>query len=515
MSTGPVTVLPNDEHNQKLVANVHPPTWVNPDPSGRYNMVVIGAGAAGLITAVVSASLGAKVALIEKHLMGGDCLNVGCVPSKGMIRAARAWADIKRAEEFGVHVPAGVQYDFAAVMERMRKLRARISHMDSAHRYKSLGVDVYIGSARFADAETITVEGHAGQQKLKFTKAAICTGARAVTPPTPGLKEAGYLTNETIFTLTELPRKVGVIGAGPVGCELAQAFARFGSEVYLVEATHGIMPNEDRDAAEIVLKSMQRDGVQLLCCGRELNIEKTATGKRMTVNSHAKQYDVMVDEILIGVGRMPNVEGLNLESVGVAYDTQGVKVNAHLQTTNPRIYAAGDICSKYKFTHAADAMAQIVIQNALFPHPFGLGRASVEDLIMPWATFTEPEIAHVGMHEKDATERGLQVETYTLKLDAIDRAILDGEEEGFARVHIQKGTDKVLGATIVAAHAGDMIGEFSVLMKAGAGAGTLAATIHPYPTQAEVNQHVINLWRKAHFTDRTKKILKWLFSIMR
>lgn len=512
MSHEPVTVLPNDEHNQKLVQNVHPPTWVNPEPDGRYNMVVIGAGTAGLITAVVSASLGAKVALIEKHLMGGDCLNVGCVPSKGVIRAARAWSDVRRAEEFGVHVPAGVKYDFAAAMERMRKLRARISHADSAHRYKSLGVDVYIGNATFTGPETITVEGQAGNRTLRFAKAAICTGARASTPPTPGLKEAGYLTNETVFTLTELPRRVGVIGAGPIGCELAQSFARFGSEVYLVEAQHGIMPNEDRDAAEIVLTSMKRDGLKLLCCGKDLKIEKTASGKRLTVDSHGQQYDITVDEILIGVGRTPNVEGLNLEGVGVEYDKQGVKVNAHLQTTNPRIYAAGDICSKYKFTHAADAMAQIVIQNALFPHPFGLGKASVENLIMPWVTFTEPEVAHVGMYEKDAKEKGLEVETYTFKLDEVDRAILDGEDEGFARIHIQKGTDKVLGATIVAARAGDLIGEFSVLMKAGAGAGTLAATIHPYPTQAEVNKRVVNLWRKAHFTERTKQILKWLFA---
>jgi pyruvate/2-oxoglutarate dehydrogenase complex dihydrolipoamide dehydrogenase (E3) component len=275
---------------------------------------------------------------------------------------------------------------------------------------------------------------------------------------------------------------------------------------------HGIMPNEDRDAAEIVLKSMFRDGLKLLCCGKDLNIQKTDSGKRLTVESHGQNYDITVDEILIGVGRTPNVEGLNLEGVGVAYDKTGVRVNAHLQTTNPRIYAAGDICSKYKFTHAADAMAQIVIQNALFPHPFGLGKASVESLIMPWATFTEPEVAHVGMYEADAKSRGLEVETYTYKLDEVDRAILDGEDEGFARIHIQKGTDKILGATIVASHAGDMINEFSVLMKAGAGAKTIAATIHPYPTQAEVNKKVVNLWRKAHFTEKTKKILRWLFS---
>ncbi len=508
-------VLPSDEYNRQLVANVHPPNWVNPEPTGRYNIVVIGAGTAGLITAVVAASLGAKVALIEKHLMGGDCLNVGCVPSKGVIRAARAWGDLRHANEFGLEIPAGVKYDFGAAMARMRKLRARISENDSAHRYTTLGVDVFVGSGRFLGPDTIQVEGPAGHRVLTFVKAAVCTGARASAPPTPGLQEAGYLTNETIFSLTELPQRLAVIGAGPIGCELAQSFARFGSQVYLVEAAHGIMPNEDRDAADIVEQQMVRDGVKLLCCGKQLQVEKTENGKRLTVGSHGQQYDVTVDEILVGVGRAPIVEGVGLEAAGVDYDKNGIKVNNRLQTTNPKIFAAGDICSRYKFTHAADAMAQIVIQNALFPHPLGLGYASVDSLIMPWCTFTEPEIAHVGMYEKEAQEKGLEVETYTYKLDEVDRAILDGEDEGFARVHIEKGTDNILGATIVAAHAGDMISEFAVAMKAGAGAKTIAATIHPYPTQAEVNKKVVNLWRKAHFTQRTKNLLIKLFTWMR
>lgn len=505
-------VLPNDEHNRILEENVHPRDWVNPEPSGRYNIVVIGAGTAGLITAVIAAGVGAKVALIEKHLMGGDCLNVGCVPSKGVIRAARAWADIRDAAEFGLHIPPGVKYDFGAAMARMRRLRARISRNDSVHRYTKLGVDVYIGSGRFTGAETIQVEGPAGNRTLTFAKAAICTGARASAPSTPGLSEAGYLTNETVFSLTELPQRLAVIGAGPIGCELAQAFARFGSQVYLIEALHGIMPNEDRDAAGIVEQQMARDGVKLLCCGKDLKVSRTEQGKCLTVDSHGRQYSVNVDEILVGVGRTPNVDGLGLDTVGVEYDKNGVKVNARLQTTNPRIYAAGDICSRYKFTHAADAMAQIVIQNALFPHPFGLAYASVDSLIMPWCTFTEPEVAHVGMYERDAMAKGLEVETYTYKLDEVDRAILDGEDEGFARIHVQKGTDKILGATIVAAHAGDMISEFSVLMKAGAGAKTIAGTIHPYPTQAEVNKKVVNLWRKAHFSDGQKNILKKWFA---
>jgi len=508
-------MLPDDEHNQRLVANVHPSDWVNPEPSGRYNIVVIGAGTAGLITAVIASSLGAKVALIEKHLMGGDCLNVGCVPSKGVIRAARAWADLRKAVEFGLHIPAGVKYDFGAAMARMRKLRARISYNDSAQRYSKLGVDVYIGNGRFTGPDSIQVEGPTGNRTLQFVKAAICTGARASAPPIAGLQEAGYLTNETVFSLTELPPRLGVIGAGPIGCELAQSFARFGSQVYLIEAQHGIMPNEDRDAAQIVEQQMVKEGVQLLCCGKDLKVSKVVGGKGLTVDSHGQRYDVVVDEILVGVGRTPNVEGLGLEAIGVEFDKNGVKVNGRLQTSNPRIFAAGDVCSRHKFTHAADAMAQIVIQNALFPHPFGLGYASVDSLIMPWCTFTEPEIAHVGMYEKDAKAKGLEVETYTFKLDEVDRAILDGEDKGFARVHIQKGSDKILGATIVAAHAGEMISEFSVLMKAGLGAKTIAGTIHPYPTQAEVNKKVVNLWRKAHFTQATRDRLIKLFAWMR
>ena len=508
-------LLPHDEHNRLLVENVHPSNWVNPEPSGRYNIVILGAGTAGLITAVIGAGLGAKVALVEKHLMGGDCLNVGCVPSKGVIRAARAWADIRKSEAFGLHIPAGVKYDFGAAMARMRKLRARISHNDSARRYTELGVDVYIGNGRFIGADTIQVEGQAGNRMLKFASAAICTGARASTPPTPGLKEAGFLTNETVFSLTELPQRLGVIGAGPIGCELAQSFARFGSQVYLIEAMHGVMPNEDRDAAELIEQQLLKDGITLLCCGKDLHVRKTETGKRLTVDSHGQQYDMTVDEILVGVGRTPNVEGLGLETVGVEFDQNGVKVNNRLQTSNPRIFAAGDICWRYKFTHAADAMAQIVVQNALFPHPLGLGYANADSLVMPWCTFTEPEVAHVGMYEKEAQAKGIEVETYTFKMNEVDRAILDGEEEGFARVHIQKGTDKILGATIVAAHAGDMISEFSVAMNAGAGAKTIAATIHPYPTQAEVNKKVVNLWRKAHFTQRTKRTLMKLFAWMR
>ena len=508
-------LLPDDEHDRILADNVHPANWVNPEPAGRYNIVVLGGGTAGLITAIIGASLGAKVALVEKALMGGDCLNVGCVPSKGIIRAARAWAELNHAAEFGLGIPPGVTYDFGAVMSRMRRLRARISANDSAHRYVKLGVDVFLGHGQFLGPDRIQVEGPAGNRALSTARVAICTGARASEPSIPGLKEAGYLTNESVFGLTHLPRRLGVIGAGPIGCEMAQAFARFGSQVYLIEAMHGILPNEDRDAAQVVEAQMVKDGVTLLCCGQELHIAKTAEGKRLSVNSHGRHHDVTVDEILVGVGRTPNVEGLGLDKAAVKFDAGGVSVNARLQTSNAKIFAAGDVCSRFKFTHVADAMAQIVVQNALFPHPLGLGYANVDSLIIPSCTYTEPEIAHVGLYEKDAKAKGIEVETYTFQLNEVDRAILDGQEMGFARIHLRKGTDKLLGATIVAAHAGDLINEFSVVMKAGGGAKTIAATIHPYPTQAEVNKKVVNLWRKAHFGASTKNKLTRLFAWMR
>lgn len=508
MNREAVTVLPDDKYNRMLVNNVHPPDWVNPEPTGRYNLVVIGAGTAGLVTAAIASALGAKVALIEKHLMGGDCLNVGCVPSKGVIRASRAWAEVRRAHEFGLHIPDGVKYDFAAAMARMRKLRARISYTDSAHRYKKLGVDVFMGEAHFTGPDAVEVRG----KTLRFSRAAICTGARAAELPIPGLKEVGYLTNETVFELVALQPRLMVIGAGPIGCELAQAFARLGSQVTLVEQECRILPREDADAARVVEQSMIRDGVRTICEGSIEQVMARGKEKVIRYKRQGKTEELVVDEILLGIGRRPNVEGINLEAARVEYDRNGIKVNNRLQTSNPKIYAAGDICSLFKFTHAADAMAQLVIQNALFPHPLGLGYASTDSLIIPWCTYTEPEIAHVGMYEADAKSKGLEVDTFTYKLDEVDRAILDGEDEGFARVHVKKGTDKILGATIVAAHAGDMINEISVLMKAGLGLGTIAGTIHPYPTQAEVIKKVANAWRKTTFTEGKKRILSKLFA---
>ena len=510
----PVSLVPDDAFNRQLVANVHPPEWRNPTPDGCYNLVVMGAGTAGLVTAAVAAGLGAKVALVERHLLGGDCLNVGCVPSKGMIRAARVWALARDGGEFGLTFPGGVERDFGAAMARMRRLRAAISRVDSAERYRGLGVDVFIGEGRFVGHDAVRV----GDATLRFARAAVCTGGRAAALPIPGLAEAGFLTNETVFSLTERPRRLAVIGAGPIGCELAQAFARFGSRVTVFELTPHILPREDPDAAAVVQARMEHDGVRFAFDTTIERVETTAasepdgSGKRIRCTTAGEAHETTVDEILVGAGRAPNVEGLGLDEAGVSYDRSGVQVDAHLRTSNPRIYAAGDICSPFKFTHAADAMAQIVIQNALFPHPFGLGMASTESLNIPWCTYTEPEIAHVGMYEADARSKGIEVETFTQPLADVDRAILDGEDAGFARVHVRKGTDRILGATIVAADAGNLIAEVSVAMKAGAGLGTIGRAIHPYPTQAEALRKVANQMRRARFTDRQKAVLRRLFA---
>jgi pyruvate/2-oxoglutarate dehydrogenase complex dihydrolipoamide dehydrogenase (E3) component/uncharacterized membrane protein YdjX (TVP38/TMEM64 family) len=497
-------VIVDDAYDKQLIENCHPPHWVNPMPAGKYNLVVIGAGTAGLVSAAGAAGLGAKVALVERNLMGGDCLNVGCVPSKGVIRAARAAYEARHGKAFGVQFDCKPDIGFSAAMERMRALRAGISDHDSAERFHKLGIDVFIGNGRFVGPNAVEVDG----RRLDFHRAVIATGGRAADLPIPGLSEAGYLTNETVFTLTELPRRLAVIGAGPIGCELAQSFARFGSQVYLIEALHGILPNEDSDASEIVRQSMtDQDGVKLMCCGKDLKVSTVeGGGKRLSVDSHDNHYDIVVDEILVGGGRKPNLEGLGLDEAGVEYTAQGVTVDDRLRTTNPKIFAAGDICSRYKFTHAADAMARIVIANALF-----LARRKVTDLVIPWCTYTDPEIAHVGYYEKEALAAGLDVGTITETLNHVDRAVLDGEEEGFARVHYDKKNGKILGGTLVARHAGEMLSELTLAMVAKQDVGILSSTIHSYPTQAEVLRKIGDAYMRTKLTPRVKKIFeKWL-----
>ncbi len=498
-------VLPATENNKTLLRNVRPPDWVNPEPASCYNLVVVGAGTAGLVCAAGAAGLGAKVALIERELLGGDCLNVGCVPSKGIIRASRAVHEVMTVTEFGISGGGPFSIDFAAVMERMRRIRAGISRHDSARRFsEELGVDVFFGEGSFAGPDSVEVGG----KQLRFKKAAICTGARAAAPPIPGIEEAGYLTNETVFSLTRLPPRLAVIGAGPIGSELAQTFARLGSRVTIIgHLTDHILPREDRDAAEIVQNAFIREGIELFLPAGNLQVFPRNGEKVLTLESHGRLLEITVDEILVGIGRAPNVEGLNLEAAGIVYDPkQGVKVDDHLQTSNPRVYAAGDICFRHKFTHTADALARIVIANALFA-----GRRKSSALVVPWCTYTDPEVAHVGMYEKDARDAGLDVLTLTVPLSEVDRALLDGESEGFARIHLKRGTDRILGATIVARHAGEMVGELCLAMTAGIGLSAIGRTIHPYPTQAEVIRKLADAYNRSRLTPLVKKVLNgWL-----
>ncbi len=497
------SISPMDIHNQTLISNVHPPDWVNPEPAPRYNLVVIGAGTAGLVTAAGAAGLGAKVALIEKHLLGGDCLNVGCVPSKTMIRSSRVCADIRDAQQFGISFLNKAEVDFGAVMERMRRIRAKISHHDSAKRFRDLGVDVFLGIAKFSGPDTVEVGG----RTLHFKKAVIATGARAVHPPVEGLEQVGYLTNETIFQLTERPRRLACIGGGPIGCEMAQTFKRLGSDVTLFHSGSHLLNREDGDAAEMVQKAFIREGVHLVLNVNLKRVEVKNGEKIIHYESGGKTGQMTVDEILAGAGRAPNVEGLNLEAVGVQYDPrEGVKVDDELRTTHPSIFAAGDICMKWKFTHAADSAARIVIQNSLFG-----GHKKLSSLTMPWCTYTDPEIAHVGMYEADAKARGIEVVTFVRHFSEVDRAIADGEEEGFVKVHVKKGTDQILGATIVARHAGEMISEITLAIAGNLGLGSIAKVIHPYPTQAEAIKQVADAYNRTRLTPFIKKLFAlWL-----
>jgi pyruvate/2-oxoglutarate dehydrogenase complex dihydrolipoamide dehydrogenase (E3) component len=471
---------PGDQYNRELAANVHPTDWINPAPQRRYNLVVVGGGTAGLVTAAGAAGLGASVALVEKTLMGGDCLNFGCVPSKALVRAARAAAEMRYADVYGIE-SVDVQVDFGRVMERMRRLRAELSAKDSASRFQyKLGVDVFIGEARFTGVDTVEVGG----QTLRFRKACIATGARAAAPPIHGLAKAGYLTNETVFALTELPRRIAVLGAGPIGCELAQALRRFGAEVTLLERGPHILPREDEDAARLVEQAIRRDGARVLTKAVVRGIECRGDEKVLTVDQSGEPGELVVDAILVGAGRVPNVTGLGLEEAGVEYDeVHGVKVDDRMRTTNRRIFAAGDVASRFKFTHMSDATARIVIRNALF-----FGRDRMSALTVPWCTYTDPEVGHVGLNEVDARERGIAVTTFVQELCDVDRAVLDGEVSGFVKVHVRQGVDQIVGATIVARHAGEMLSELTLAIARGIGLGALATVIHPYSDSGRGDQ---------------------------
>ncbi|GAA4024568.1 mercuric reductase [Actimicrobium antarcticum] len=463
--------------DNELCRNAKPPDWRNPVPREPYHLIVIGAGPAGLVAARAAAALGARVALIEKHLLGGLSLNYGCVPSQALIRTSRLYAEMRNAEAYGARSPSDIQVDFPLAMARMRRIRARASRVDSAPRIAADGVDLFFGTATFVGPDVIDVDG----LRLRFKKALIATGSRSLLPSIPGLDAAGYLTNETLFDLTELPKSLLVIGGGPVGCQVAQALCRFGCRVVITHSEPLFLPKEERDAAQLLADAMARDGVEIHLNTKAVNVRVEGGKKRIETLNDGNVATITVDEILTGIGRRPALSGLNLEAAGVIYDVnEGIAVDDFLRTSNLRIFAAGDVCLEHRYTDTAEASARIVVRNALC-----FGRQRMSALKIPWCTYTDPEIAHVGMYVRQARARGIPVKTFTVPMHDVDRALTDGEEKGFVKIHIRDGTDEILGATVVARHAGEMINDLSLALIAGIGLKTIAGVMHAYPTQAE------------------------------
>jgi pyruvate/2-oxoglutarate dehydrogenase complex dihydrolipoamide dehydrogenase (E3) component len=496
---------PLDEANRRLLENVHPPGWTNPCPAARYHLVVVGAGTGGLVTAAIAAGLGARVALVERGLMGGDCLNTGCVPSKALLAAARGWqAAREAAERFGGPAVAG-EGSFAAAMERMRRIRADIAPVDGARRFAELGVDVFLGHGHFVSDEAVEVEG----ARLRFHRAVIATGGRAALPPVPGLAEAGCLTHETVFSLTELPERLAVLGGGPIGCELAQAFARFGSRVTLLEAAERILPRDDPDASAVLAAALAREGVEVLAGAGVTAVEEGGAGKRIRYRRAGGEGVVEASELLVAAGRRPEVEGLGLDVAGIEHDAGCLAVDARLRTSSPRVYAVGDVASPLHLTHVADAQARLVVRNALF---FGRGRWDAR--AVPWCTYTSPEVAHVGPPAEALRARGAEVETITVPLEEVDRARLEGRTEGFVRVHLKRGSDTLLGATIVAEHAGDLVAQVAQAMTAGVGLGKVGETVFPYPTVAEGLRRAADRWRRGKLTPLARGAFSAFFRVV-
>ena len=503
-----IGVEPMDDANIELLDQVHPPGWVNPEPKDHYNMVVIGAGTGGLVTAASIAGLGGTVALVEQDLMGGDCLNTGCVPSKALLRAGRAAASIREAEQFGVSAGQQIDVDFQKVMERVRSVRAHISHHDSAQRFSTeLGVDVFLGHARFDDDNTIVVDG---ETALNFSKACIATGASPAVPPIPGLDEVNYRTNHDLFNLTEFPQRFGVIGAGAIGCEMAQAFARLGADVTLFEMQDEILAHEDAEAAAVVRRALLDDGVDVQL-GAEIHGVSSpdhAPQQQSPIAVESSDETREFDELLVATGRRPNVDNLGLQRAQIAYDERtGIEVDDRLQTTNSDVYAVGDVASRYQFTHAADFMARMVVRNALF-----FGRESFDDLLIPWCTYTEPELAHVGLYPADLEQRDIEFSTMTRSFADVDRAIVDGDTEGFVRLHVDDSAT-ILGATVVGPGAGNLIGEIALAMHAGVTLDTVADVIHPYPTTASAFRELGDQYNRTRLTSTVKKLFRGFLSL--
>ena len=468
---------------------LHPPNWCNPTPTARYDLVILGGGTTGLVAAHEAAALGMKVALIERQLLGGNCLNIGCIPSKALIRTSRLYAEMRNAEHFGAQSPADIRVDFAAIMERMRKIRLRISRISSVHDLVAAGVHVFFGDAQFIGPDALQLDG----ATLRFRKALVATGAHPELPLIDGLDAAGYFTNANVFDLTELPRRLLVIGGGPLGCEMAQAFCRFGAQTTIVQHWPLFLPREERDAAQLLSQAFERDGIEVRLNTEVVSVRVADGQKLVHLVSDGQQSTIAVDAILTGIGRLPSVNGLGLEAAGVEFDrNHGVHVDDFLRTTNRRIYAAGDVCLEHKFNDMADATARMAVHNAL-----QFGRKRLSKLTIAWCTYTDPEVAHVGLYVRQARERNIPVKTFTVMMHDVDRAVADSEEAGFVKIHVREGSDRILGATIVARHAGEMIGEITLAMVAGVGLRTLSRVMHPYPTQAQAITMAADACRRA------------------
>jgi pyruvate/2-oxoglutarate dehydrogenase complex dihydrolipoamide dehydrogenase (E3) component len=478
--------------------NVHPQDWKNPEPADSYGLVVIGAGPAGFLTALNAAKVGAKVAIVERDRFGGACFNVGCIPSKTLIRTSRLYAEMRNADNFGAEVPNDIIVNFPAVMEKMRRVRARVSRRVSVQKLTSAGVDVFFGQARFAGPTAVEVEG----KTLHFKRALIATGARPKVPAIPGIVAAGYLTNENVFDLDECPRRLLVLGGGPLGCELAQAFCRLGSQVHIVQDEPMFLGNEERDAAEVLSEALARDGIDIHLNSQAVSVRTEAEGKIVDLVSDDYKFTLTVDGILVGIGSAPNVSDMNLEDAGVHYDKDdGIATNDYLQTSNRRIYAAGDVCSGKKFPHIEVAASEIVVRNAFF-----WGRERLSMSTVPFCTYTDPEIAHVGLYVTEARAKNIPIKTFTVMMSDVDRAITDGEDEGFVKIHVKEGTDQIIGATVAASHAGELISEISLAMNAKVGLRALARVNYPYPTQAQAIKRAAN----AYLDTLRSPIRSWL-----
>jgi pyruvate/2-oxoglutarate dehydrogenase complex dihydrolipoamide dehydrogenase (E3) component/uncharacterized membrane protein YdjX (TVP38/TMEM64 family) len=468
--------------------------WTKPRSFDR-NMVVIGAGSAGLVSAYIAAAVKAKVTLVEKHRMGGDCLNTGCVPSKALIRTARLLSQIRRHKEFGLK-DARAEVDFAAVMERVQGVIRAIEPHDSVARYTSLGVECIEGEAKILSPWEVEVRTAAGTSTLTTRAIVIAAGARPLVPPIPGLEKVEVLTSDTVWNLRELPRRLVVLGGGPIGSELAQAFARLGAQVTQVEMLPRLLVREDPEVSEMVRRRFEADGIQVLTGHRAKKVE-VVDGRKLLICEHEGQsIQVEFDALLCAVGRVPNTAGYGLEALGIPLTkARTVETNEYLQTLYPNIYACGDVAGPYQFTHTAAHQAWYAAVNALFG---GLRKFRADYSVIPWATFTDPEVARVGLNESEAKERGIAHEVTTYGIDDLDRAIADGEAHGLVKVLTVPGKDRILGATIVGEHAGELIVEFIAAMKHGIGLNKVLGTIHIYPTFAEANKYAAGNWKKAH-----------------